>query len=98
MKKYFRFFVIFLLFSCLTPHFVSAQVVRVPDANLAEALRDALHLAPNAPITRQDMQKLRVLDASNRQIKNLTGLVHAKQLVELYLHENQIRGIIPLQD
>ena len=96
MKKYFRFFVIFLLFSCLTPHFVSAQVVRVPDANLAEALRDALHLAPNAPITRQDMQKLRVLDASNRQIKNLTGLVHAKQLVELYLHENQIRGIIPL--
>ena len=96
MKKYFRFFVIFLLFSCLTPHFVSAQVVRVPDANLAEALRDALHLAPNAPITRQDMQKLRVMDASNRQIKNLTGLVHAKQLVELYLHENQIRGIIPL--
>ena len=96
MKKYFRFCVIFLLFSYLTPHIVSAQVVRVPDANLAEALRDALHLAPNAPITRQDMQRLKVLDASNRQIKDLTGLVHAKQLVELYLHENQIRGINPL--
>ena len=96
MQKYFRFFVIFILFSYLTPHIVSAQVVRVPDANLAKALRGALRLTPNAPITRQDMQKLRVLDASNRQIKDLTGLVHAKQLVELYLHENQIRGLHPL--
>ena len=96
MKKYFNIFVIFFLFSYLIPHIASAQVVRVPDANLAKALRDALRLAPNAPITRQEMQNLRVLNASNRQIKDLTGLVHAKQLEELYLHENQIRGINPL--
>ncbi|MDE0323049.1 MAG: T9SS type A sorting domain-containing protein [Candidatus Poribacteria bacterium] len=52
MKKYFRLLVIFLVFSCLTSHIASAQIVNVPDANLAAAVRETLHLAPNAPITK----------------------------------------------
>ena len=96
MTRYFRFFVIFLVFSCWVPHIASAQVVNVPDPNLAEALRGALRLAPNAPITRQAMQGLGGLLIGGSQITNLTGLEHATQLRVLHLHENRIRDISPL--
>ena len=96
MKKYFRFFVIFFVFSCLTPHIASAQVVNVPDPNLAAALREVFGLAPNAPITRQDMQRLIGFEAINRQIRDLTGLEHAPQLRALDLGDNQISDIRPL--
>ena len=96
VKKYFRFFVIFLAFSCLTLHIASAQVVNIPDPNLAEALRERLGLAPNAPITRQDMQRLEGFTAIDIQIRNLTGLEHATQLQVLHLNGNQIRDLNPL--
>ena len=96
MKKYFRFLVVFLVLSCWLPHVATAQVVNVPDANLAEALRGALRLAPNAPITRQDMQKLGGLLVVDSQIRNLTGLEHATRLEQLDLRFNQISNIAPL--
>ena len=96
MKKYFRFFVIFLVLSCWIPHIAFAQVVNVPDPNLAEALRGALGLAPNAPITRQAMQRLGGFLAVDTQIRNLTGLEHATQLERLDLRSNQINDLTPL--
>ena len=96
MKKHFRLLIIFLVFSCLTPHIASAQIVNVPDPNLAAAVREALRLAPNAPITRQAMQTLIGLEAINRQIRDLTGLEHATQLRALDLGGNQISDIRPL--
>ena len=96
MKKYFRLIVFFLVFSCLTPHIASAQVVNVPDANLAAALREVLELATNAPITRQQMQRLIGFEASNRRITDLTGLEHATRLEGLDLRLNQIRNLNPL--
>ena len=101
MKKYFRLLVIFLVFSCLTPHIASAQVVNVPDPNLAAALREWLGLAPNAPITRQDMQALIGLDESRlqpRQITNLTGLEHATQLEVLILINDRITNLNPIKN
>lgn len=75
MKKYYRFFVIFLVLSCWLPHVASAQVVNVPDRNLAVAVRGTLGLAPNAPITRQAMSEIKELDPE--EVSDLTGLEHA---------------------
>ena len=70
--------------------------VSISDPNLAAAIRKALGLEANAPITQQAMQRLTQLEARNSQIKNLAGLEHATQLRGLELRENQIRDIHPL--
>ena len=72
------------------------EVVSIPDANLAAAVRKALGLGTNATITKQAIKKLTRLDARESQIKNLTGLEHATQLMDLALYKNQIRDIKPL--
>ena len=68
----------------------------IPDARLAAAVRKASGLAPNARITKQHMQKLRTLEATDRQIKDLTGLEYATKLKTLRLWDNQIRDVSPL--
>ena len=68
----------------------------IPDARLAAAVRKASGLAPNARITKQHMQKLRTLAATDRQIKDLTGLEYATKLKTLRLWDNQIRDVSPL--
>ena len=72
------------------------QVVSIPDPNLAAAIRKALGLEANARITQQAMQRLTVLDASQSEIKNLTGLEYAVRLRFLKLWNNQIIDIRPL--
>lgn len=72
------------------------KVVSIPDRNLAAAVRKALGLGANAPVTDQAMQKLTRLDARKSQVKNLTGLEHATRLVELALFHNQIQDVSPL--
>ena len=72
------------------------KVVSIPDRNLAAAVRKALGLGANAPITDQAMRRLTRLEARESQIQDLTGLEHATQLTELYLYQNQIRNISPL--
>ena len=68
----------------------------IPDARLSAAVRKASGLASNAPITKQDIQKLTTLDAADHQITNLAGLEHASQLESLRLWGNQIRDVSPL--
>ena len=70
--------------------------VVIPDPNLAAALRRRLGLAPNAPITRQAMRRLRKLDVPSSEIADLTGLEHATNLEGLYLEGNQISDVSPL--
>ena len=74
----------------------SSEVISIPDANLAKAVRKALGLDPNARITKQALQGLTRLDARESQIKNLTGLEHATGLSVLELRDNQISNIRPL--
>ena len=72
------------------------EVVSIPDPNLAAALRNALNLAPNEPITQLSIQKVTELIIPNSEIKDLTGLEYATKLVRLSLWENQIRDVTPL--
>ena len=79
------------LTALLTP-----EVVSIPDANLAAVVRKTLGLATRDTVTQLDMLRLRHLEASARQITDLTGLEHAVNLKDLSLGENQIRDITPL--
>ena len=72
--------------------------VRMPDANLAAAVRQQLGLAAGTPITRRVMQRLTTLHAPEREIKNLKGLEHATALVRLDLWENHIQNVNPLSN
>ena len=73
-----------------------AQNVEIPDANLRNAIREALNLPAGVPITEADMRQLTTLNASAREITNLTGLEYATNLTDLRLGENPIRDISPL--
>ena len=95
MKRLYTLFVICLTLSCWLS-VADAQTVRMPDANLAAAVRNALDLGPNARITKQAMQRLTDLRATDSEISDLTGLEHATQLTELALYNNQIRNVSPL--
>ena len=79
------------LTALLTP-----EVVSIPDANLATVVRETLGLAPGDAVTQLDMLRLRHLEASVRQITDLTGLENAVNLTSLSLGGNQIRDITPL--
>ena len=50
----------FLMFPLMT----FAQTVSIPDANLREAINEALGKAPNARITANEMQRLTRFDAN----------------------------------
>ena len=79
------------LTALLTP-----EIVSIPDANLAAAVRETLGLATGEAVTQLDMLKLGYLGASARQIADLTGVEHAVNLKSLSLGLNQIRDITPL--
>ena len=72
--------------------------VKMPDANLAAAVRQQLGLDASLPITRWVMERLTTLHAPEQQIKNLKGLEYATGLVRLDLWENQIQNVNPLSN
>ena len=73
-----------------------AQNVAIPDANLRNAIREALKLPAGAPITQADMRELTELEARHSQIANLTGLEYAMNLSVLKLYANPFEDISPL--
>ena len=75
---------------------VSAQVVEIPDPNLKQVITETLKLPDGQPITQQGLLTLTSLDGRDRSIKELTGLGHATNLIDLYLGGNQIQDITPL--
>ena len=74
----------------------SAKVVTIPDAGLAAAVREALELTSDTVLTTFTILDLRVLNARERRITDLTGLEHAHNLEELNLYKNNISDISPL--
>ena len=83
----------------------AGEVVSIPDANLAAAIREALGLPPGTAITADAMRNLTRLDAKGRGIAALTGLEYAVNLTELDLggtlindewRENPISNLSPL--
>ena len=76
----------------------ASEVVSIPDAELAAAIRENLSLASGAAITKLDMLDLTTLDAPNRDIADLTGLEHATNLRYVNLNENQISNLTPFEE
>ena len=108
MKRFLRaVLAVLVAFSCPL-HITNAQeakkpnypnkVVAVPDANLADALREILALNPDEPITIWEMETLRVLALPKRGISDITGLECATRLRNLSLHKNSISDLTPLQN
>ena len=74
----------------------SAQIVSIPDFNLRAVIANKLGKAPGAAITVADMAWITDLDGTNRNIRNLTGLEHATNLIRLWLPKNNITDLRPL--
>ena len=89
-----------LLFEMLEPRLLLATDLPaahdlIPDLNLQTILRQALN-KPTGPITDTELGSLTSLDASESNIKNLTGLEYATNLHWLDLSANDIADISPL--
>ena len=72
------------------------QVVEIRDPNLRQVITEALELPDGQPITQQGLLTLTSLDGRGRNIKGLTGLENATNLINLYLGGNQIQDITPI--
>ena len=72
------------------------EIVEIPDANLRAAVEKALGKASGATITTADMGTLNGLTANNANIRDLTGLETATNLITLNLLDNQIVDISAL--
>jgi Leucine-rich repeat (LRR) protein len=71
------------------------EPVYFPDANLEAAIREEIG-KPTGDIYSSDLAELTYLDASSRDIFDVTGQEHCTSLMCLILHDNQISDISPL--
>ena len=69
-----------------------------PDPNLRSKIEESLDLKPKVPITREKIQQLTEFRAAENQIRDLTGLENATQLMRLSLDGNEIVDISPLSN
>ena len=72
---------------------VAGAPVALPDPNLRAAVENALSKMPGQPIAPADMASLTRLEAPNANISDLTGLQHATNLKELFLHDTYVEGV-----
>ena len=74
---------------------VLADIVEIPDPNLARVIRRKLGLGPRADITKKAMLELTTLNASRRapEIDSIAGLEHATNLTTLNLDYNSVNDI-----
>ena len=84
---------IILTYWCST---VPAQVVNISDPNLRSAVREALELSDEIPLTQQEMLRVTTLDVRNRQIADLAGLEYAINLIRITFPYNEISDLTPL--
>ena len=76
---------------------IAGVVADLPDANLRAAIAAELDKASDDPITTSDMAALTLLNASNSNISDLTGLEHAINLISLSLGNNSISDISTIE-
>ncbi|MEX0655296.1 MAG: N-acetylmuramoyl-L-alanine amidase [Phycisphaeraceae bacterium] len=70
----------------------------LPDENLQAAIREALDLEADAPITADAMHELTVLEIDEADVDDLTGLEFAVNLSELRAEGNRIANLSPLAE
>ena len=68
------------------------------DLNLRSKIEDTLGLGPKAPITPDGLEQLTEFRATGNQIRDLTGLEDATQLMRLSLDGNEIVDVSPLSN
>ena len=93
MKHIFPILVLLIVFASCSP----PEPVEFPDPNLAAAVREELSLSPDEPIMDSQLRDLKDLMIIGKEIKDLTGLENAKGLTSLYLNNNQISDLSPIQ-
>ena len=97
--KFRQIFTLYLLIYIALCGIGVAQTVDIPDPNLRDAVRDALNLPGNAPITQADMRRLTKLEPRFREIGGITdlsGLEFATNLEHLDLAMYPISDLTPL--
>ena len=72
--------------------------VEIPDPNLEHAIRDELALINELPLTQADMLQLTRLGARDSEIKYLTGVEYATNLIGMTLPYNEISDLTPLAE
>ena len=87
-------FVIFGIASGVT----SAQEEWMPDPNLRQAVRGALELPDEIPLTQLLMNQLMKLDVYRKEVTDLTGMEHATNLTWLSFAENHVSDLSPLAE
>ena len=75
---------------------VAGAAVDIPDPNLRAAIETALSKAEGKPIAPSEMATLTRLEASEADIRDLTGLEHATNLTVLKFDNNSISDISAL--
>ncbi len=71
-------------------------IVIIPDLNLRSAIRNTLNMAPDATISKTDMEKLRIIVADDQGISDLRGLQFAINLERIEFRRNAISDLSPL--
>ena len=79
------------------PDILPGGQVHIPDPNLRTAIAEALRKSPNAPITAEEMKRLRDLDLGDKGVRDLTGLQFATHLKSLRLSNNQVSDLSPVK-
>ena len=69
-----------------------------PDKNLETAIRGVLKHEPNVELTDEKLQNVYILEASGKEIKDLSGLEKCKNLASIKLNKNKISDLKPLKD
>ena len=82
------------------PERIPGTGIYISDPNLRAVITEALgkESADTVPITLEEMAALTALRASNRDIKDLTGIEHAINLEKLWISNNPISDLSPLAE
>ena len=75
---------------------IPGESVHFPDPNLRVVIAEALGKAPRSTITVAEMATLEHLEANGKDIKDLTGLGFATNLIALNIKDNLISDLSPI--
>ena len=95
MKHIFIVFIVLWMFITLAP---AQEDHWIPDANLREAVIEALELPDGTPLTKEHLKSLKSLSINDGKINDLTGLEHALALNYMSACRNSIKDLEPLAD
>ncbi len=98
-----KIFMYLLIFSCIfmIPTIgarASSDVIEnnnsgIPDQGLYQAILETLGKKPNQKFTKQEVEKIKFVEAACREVKSLKGIGYLKQLEILGIQGNQLKNL-----